>query len=799
MIKFFPLLIALFCSCHQSPKNKETYAPSPTTYKPLPKLTEQAIYVKLHTDANGDGSIEKPYSSIATAIEKSPEGSTIYLREGKYQELIQVKNSDKKITIAAYPGEKVIIDGTKELSPQWKHYKNNIYRTPVESPVWQLFVNEQYSYLARWPNATFENGKIWRMTQGMRSLNGGYKSGQATGKSRLGLAYDDSFKSHDKNGFNEGDSRYSESDSTLSLADSGLDFTNSIAVLNIGHWLTWARPITKHKVGSDHFSYNSQGISLPELHQHTAYYIYGLAALDQNNEWWYDKDKKFLYYKAKDKQSLDQLKFTTRKVDFMLELSNVKNISFENIDFFAAGYNVKSCENIQFKNCRFDYLSDNKYVLGKFDWFTAFNGNTNNQMSSFFGGKNNQIINCIFSRCNAPIIFRSENTLVENCLFEDIEWDVNTNGGSGSVMIGKGSTIRHCTLSKTGNSEGIRALEDSCTIQYNRVFDAGNLQHDGSGINVGTKVQKGAIVSHNWVHDCNRQGVRFDYHGMNVFQKDGSVYGDGLYAFNVIWNTQPSQVKGDRHLIFNNTIVSCNYFPDPSNEPFNFSIQGFKAMHGIMGNEHSIIRNNLANISHRSWDLRIIERRTENYKNGVRLFKDLNYNVLPGVHDHNMKEAGAAYKYLRDPQNLDFRPQLKSPLIAVGKNILAQENPSKYTSLNTFKELQKTMDIGAYQSQSTKYWIPGYKSLKSSQAIPLDQGEVTSLKVDLMFLEAYQASSHKVYFGTSPTKLKLIRELSASNICPSPLLQAGQKYFWRVDAIYPDGISSGPTWSFSVK
>jgi hypothetical protein len=801
MIKYFALISVFLCSCQQNlPKDEENKAaPSVTRYRPIVQVVDRALFVQNSELDNGDGSIGKPYKSIAHAIQKASDGTTIYLREGRYTELLQVKNSDKKIKLAAYPGEKVTIDGTRKISTQWELYKNNIYRTQVDQDIWQVFVDNQYSYLARWPNASFEDGKIWRMTQGMRSLNGGYKSSVPTGKSRLGLAYDDSFKSHSKNGFNEGDSRYSNVNPSASLADSGIDFTNGIAVLNIGHWLTWARPITEHKAGSDHFSYESKGIKLRELQQHSAYYIYGLAALDRINEWWYDKDSKFLYYQAKNKQSLDQLNFSVRKNDFMLELTNTKNISFENINFFAAGYNIRFSENIRFENCRFDYLSENKYVLGKLDWFSAFNGNSNNKASAFFGGSQNQIINCTFSRSNAPLMFRSEEMLIQNCLFKDIEWDVNTNGGTGSVMIGKGSSIRHCTLSKTGNSEGIRAIEDSCTIQYNRIFDAGNLQHDGSGINVGTKVQKGAMVSHNWVHDCNRQGVRFDYHGMDVFQKDGSVYGDGLYAFNVIWNTQPSQVKGDRHLIFNNTIISCNYFPDPNNEPFNFSIQGFKAMHGIMGNKHSIIRNNLANISHRSWDLRLIDKREENYKNGIRLFKDLNYNVLPGQHDHNMREAGAAYKYLRDPQNLDFRPQINSPLISAGQNIAPTENPSQYTHVDTFKELKNGMDIGAYQSQSQQYWIPGYKALQTSQAIPLDHGVIHNLKVDLMFLEAYKASSHKVYFGASPDKLKLITELKNSNICPSPQLQSGQKYFWRVDAIYPDGLSTGETWSFTVK
>ena len=46
--------------------------------------------------------------------------------------------------------------------------------------------------------------------------------------------------------------------------------------------------------------------------------------------------------------------------------------------------------------------------------------------------------------------------MVENCLFSDIEWEVNSNGGSGAVMIGKDGIFRRNTITRCGNSEGLR-------------------------------------------------------------------------------------------------------------------------------------------------------------------------------------------------------------------------------------------------------------------------------------------------------------------------------------------------------
>ena len=803
MLRLLYLSIFILVSCRPGVKAPTPHEPIPEVAQEIKTLIPEKIvldqnvyFVNPHMTSGDDKETSPTFKSISAAIDTAPDNTTIYLRAGRYSRPLKIKNSSKRLKIVAYPGEEVIFDGTETLDLKWHEHKEGIFKAKVAHPIWQLFVDNDLADMARWPNANFKDGKIWRMTQSMRSLNGGYKNGKPTGKSRLGLAYDEAFKSHSKNGFNEGDSRYSDVANTASLAESGIDFTGAIAVLNIGHWLTWARPITKHSAGADHFTYDPIGLNTKNLRVHSAYYLYGLAALDKENEWWYDKDTQMLYYKAADLADLKQKVFSSRKYDFMLDFHNVKNLSFENIAFFSAGYSIVKSENIRLENCQFDYPSTNKFILGNFNTFTNFNKKSAPPMSTFFGGKNHQIINCRFSKSNAPISFNSENTLVTNCLFEDVEWDVNSHGGSGSVMIGANSTLSHSTLSKTGNSEGLRVIEPGCTITYNHVYNAGNLQHDGSGINVGTKVQTGTSVTHNWVHDCNRQGIRFDYHGENIYQKDGRIYGDGLYAFNVTWKTQPNQVKGDRHIIANNTVVSCNYFPEPEKEMFNMSVQGFKAMHGIQGNEDSLIFNNLANLSHRSWDLRILKKRQGNEHKPNPHYRDLNYHVLPGTIKNNMLEAGAAYKYLRDPQNWDFRPKSGSPLIGAAKTFSGIQLPNKLHKINSLQS--SPSDIGAYQSADPSYWIPGQRQTNASIPIPLDQAEEINESVELIFLGAYQAQKHRIYYGTDKNKLKLITELTETNICSIDKLKANKTYYWRVDSQVNNRLRKGKTWSFKT-
>ena len=69
-----------------------------------------------------------------------------------------------------------------------------------------------------------------------------------------------------------------------------------------------------------------------------------------------------------------------------------------------------------------------------------------------------------------------------------------------------------------------------------------------------------------------------------------------------------------------------------------------------------------------------------------------------------------------------------------------------------------------------------------------------------MWRPAYNAVSHKLYFGTDKEKLlNAIGFSGEKNVFTLPRLVAGQKYFWRVDAIKDDGlVVKGDLWSFTT-
>ena len=765
------------------------------------------LFVSPTAPQPSQGSQEHPFRSLRKALQRAKPGDTIWLREGRYEEPIKLFEKSQ-LEIRPHNNENVIIDGTVELPTAWKPWRNGIWKQILSFTPHQLFCDDSLVHVARWPNATFKNGSIWRMMEGMRSADGGWNKhkNKWDGKTRFGKLYDDGFSRPETPGFREGDSRY-QVDPTIRfdrqsppLADTKKDFTGCVAVLNIGHWKTWARSITQHASGQDHFSYNTTGLVPEQIHQFSGYYILGLAALDHPNEWWFDADTKTMYYMPPTGIDPNIQNLRGRTKDVGIDLLRCTEISIRDLTFHAAGFFLKDCSDSTVRDCRFNFPATHRFMDNEFQFFQSYNPQTNrNVMPSFFGGKRNIFSNNTVRWCNSPIHLGSDEMVVENCLFSDIEWDVNSDGGSGAVMIGKNSIFRRNTVTRCGNSEGVRAVDEGVTLDFNHLSDMSNLQHDGSALNVGTTKHYKTLVSHNWAHDCNRQGIRFDYHGSGIYREDGEVYGDGAYMNNVTWNTTDNEIKGDRQLILNNTVLRNNHYPDVFQEEVTLSVQGFKVMHEIYSNANSLIRNNLGTLRSRSFHLSSEPQPWWKRSDGSVMPVA---TILPGTADHNMREKGASWRYLRDPANYDFRPRAGSPLVDAGALVTEDELPSPVTQFPGQHYVGAAPDIGAYECHDSRYWIPGRLESTATIPVPKNKGVNVPLDTDLMFLEAYQATAHTIYFGRDANDLKPIASLkgTTTNIVQPPKLNARTTYYWRVGAAKEAGTEVlSPTWTFTTR
>ena len=91
----------------------------------------------------------------------------------------------------------------------------------------------------------------------------------------------------------------------------------------------------------------------------------------------------------------------------------------------------------------------------------------------------------------------------------------------------------------------------------------------------------------------------------------------------------------------------------------------------------------------------------------------------------------------------------------------------------------------------------GIPHAAASEPRPADGSAQRSLGSILDWLAGADATSHEVYFGTSPAP-PWAASVTGSSFDPGPLAPR-TTYFWRVDTVSPSGTQAGPEWSFSTR
>ncbi len=217
---------------------------------------------------HNDGSNERPFQTLERAAESMERGDVCWLRRGRYRAETVLEGlrgePGKPLVFQCVPGERVVMDGTVPLPTMWSLWKEGFYKLKVDEPVWQLFCGGRLVYVARWPNASFEDGSMWRMEECMRHTDREFVRGRPTGQTKDGLIYDRNPQSYAANSAEEASVGPSvrEGVNQTTLAETGVDFSGAVAVLNLHHWLTWARPVTDHQAGRTWFRYDSQGTKM---------------------------------------------------------------------------------------------------------------------------------------------------------------------------------------------------------------------------------------------------------------------------------------------------------------------------------------------------------------------------------------------------------------------------------------------------------------------------------------------------------------------------------------------------------
>ncbi len=113
------------------------------------------VFVSSTGSDNGIGSKNRPFRTIQHGVNALGLGDTCYVREGVYREDVTFGKSGadgKPARLRAFPGERVVLDGTEPISGPWTNESDGVFSMPTSMKIEQLFAGECMLTEARWPN-----------------------------------------------------------------------------------------------------------------------------------------------------------------------------------------------------------------------------------------------------------------------------------------------------------------------------------------------------------------------------------------------------------------------------------------------------------------------------------------------------------------------------------------------------------------------------------------------------------------------------------------------------------------------
>jgi len=731
------------------------------------------------------GSPREPFRTIQRAADAMKPGDVCRIRAGVYRETVRVKASGeagKPIRFAAWPGEAVVLSGTEPVRGTWSVHKGSIYKALVKQDVGQLFVDGEMMVEARWPNQPFErrwDKSTWR--------------GTAEG-SEYGRVVDPE------------------------LAATGVDWTGALAVLNVGAWQTFLRPVQNHTAGSNSFEYArdmgerqaSQRIQrLRRQPGFDRYFLYGkLEALDSPGEWFLDRKARTLYLWPPDGKDPSGRQIEGKVRPYAFVAVDRGHIQLEGLRFFAATFLLEGCNDCLVADCDLGYptyvepaarLDGSKPYLPKRVARAGrmLLGEASVLAPTLIEGRGNVIRNCRIAFSEAPglLLAGSENT-VENCLIHNVDWRGLGNGAvancAGVHMAASAKSVfRRNTVHHVGSSEGVVLPSAGPSVcEYNYVHHGGLVQSDGGLIQCNGLRLAGTVIRNNWVHDHQA----FHWGGIGIRGDD--LTRDLMIHHNVAWrcNEKGIMIKGDRNQAYNNTCIenpALDLVLWAAEEPFKEWARNQHAHLIKVQNEHSKAYNNYAPVL------------TGQMPHEVRRDREIrppaaelshNFSGSAKLIDAKTLTFRKDSPPLTDPAAMDFRPRAGSPLVDAGRLIEGI----------TDAHVGKAPDIGAYEHGCRSYWIPGRQASQASMPIPPHEAEGVRADADLIWLPGYRGTSCEVYFGADAKAVAeagrnspLFRGNQVGNLFHPGDLPAAGKCYWRIDTITPAGTVMGTVWSFA--
>lgn len=473
-------------------------------------------YVKNSVNHSGNGSVTAPFKTIQEAASIMKPGDNCYISTGTYREIIRPLNSGNKEAVITFqpwhPEDKVKITGLDLIdSKEWIPDGKTFYKAKVNLDLDdenQVFKNDKMLHLACWPNQGDD-----LLTPALSEMTEGTTPDLIVDKS---------------------------------LPD--YDYTNaSVWVHAREYWSNWTTNIVASTKGKLQIK-NMAPFPGPRQHVTTPkaqYYVFGiLDALDSENEWFYDKEKKALYI-HRDKNMVAPRDISYKKRMYAFDLNNKSYITILNLEITGASITTNTNSN--------HILLDGLKVLHPYHSSQAndFYGNQTDK-GILFQGKNCTIQNSeVAYSSGSGVVLDGEYNKIINCYIHDTDY-IGTYASCVQLK-GKGNMVSHSTLTRSGRSVIDYGGMYQALIQFNDLSHSGMLTSD-LGITYGNVIEGGnSEIRYNWLHDNDDEhkdmGLYFDHGTQNIISHHNAIWGIGGVGLLI-------NHYGNYHLIYNNTFIS---------------------------------------------------------------------------------------------------------------------------------------------------------------------------------------------------------------------------------------------------
>ena len=745
-----------------------------------------------------DGSWDAPFATISDCVGQEGfgvPGDECLVRDGIYFEDIAISgirgDPESPVVIGGYKDERPIIDGTVEIKPisgKWEK-TGKMYSGKIKDTVWQLWMSKKDTQNrdlqdwtmmtnARWPNTKWSDESVFQGDLWATLTEGSFYDWEAF----TGRIVDDT-------------------NHTAGLAESGINATGAMSVMNIDRWNTYVTDDITHEPGADNFTFNGDYGKFHLSVKHSRYFFEDkLELLDAKEEWHFDKDTNVLSFIPPTGFDMETAVIRGKVKTYAMSITDAQHMVIRNFDFFGTTLETESkketnhTSHIKLDSNHFKYPSYSKRMLGDSGRIqpTKLGGEFRSK-DNFPKGSFHIFNNTFYGTDGWAVAFYGERSTIENNFFMHNDWTGNNmlkHGGGESTIKGRSDddTYIRNTLYRNGNGCGIRPSKRS-TVAYNRIIGQcfGKQQNDGAAIQFAIPFQPNSNITHNWISDSPKLGIRYDGEpprtGVN-----------GTVEYNVVWDASGILSKGDYHTIDRNLAFRR---PNDKEGGACLSIWHQVRSNPVPINQHNTVTNNIAEVGNGAikreaqtagGKTKKVYETTEYYDTPI----IKTYPVQGEVVENNLFSSqyqknfpGTLDDILMDKENEDFRPV---------RNGLADKQGA-----------------GPYEYSTSTYWIPGRQEWRASNPVP-PNGSISVIAArrrEVAWLNAYGCDRHMVFFGTDKEEVRGAKRGSeewvgdarrGGNVRKLKVkVEPGVKYYWRVDAVMSrEKTVEGDVWSFTA-